>query len=133
MDLTNINLSTWSGNPSTFYSTNLGNFKAINNFISNWNNASSTNDYLTPITIELDTTDYTNTNRNAYNQFLENTKKINSFLGSYIDMYRLTDFDYIYTDVSIPKNTEFNRVAINEYWTSLNNHLNFLINQVKAF
>lgn len=132
-NINNINLDTWNGNPSTFYSTNLGNFKAINDFIDTWNTASNTNDYLTPISIELDTTDYTDTNRNAYNQFLENAKKINSFLGSYIDMYRLTDFDYIYNDVSIPKNTEFNRVAINEYWTTLNNHLNFLIDQVQAF
>lgn len=126
-----IRLTTWDGDPNTFYANNLKNFKTIADFIDTWN--SSDDDYFEEISIVLDTKDYSLTNRNAFNQFLDNAKKINTLLDNFIDKYRVTDYDYVYQTTAIPKDTDFNRIDINTYWQAINAHFEFLVGQVNDY
>lgn len=133
MSINEVSLNTWNGDPNSFYATNLNNFKAITNFIDEWNEQSLTNDYLIKINITLDVSDYDVTNRNAYQQFVENAKKINALLDEYIVIYQMKNQQYIYKTAAIPSDTDFNRINLNTYWQTINNHINFIISEVNAY
>ena len=66
-----MSISLWNGNVNDWYNTNLSNYNFINNFIQQLNN--SGNGLIEPIQWKLDTTQYDIVNRNAYNQFIQNT------------------------------------------------------------
>lgn len=128
--LSELNFNFWNSDPNTFYTVNLGNFKLIQNFIDEWNSLSEEDDLYELITVTLDVTDYGNANRNAYIQFLENAKKINSFIKKYCDNYVMDDF--VATLPDIPYSTNFEKDSINKYWTTLQNDFNHLIKGVQA-
>lgn len=127
-----INFNLWNGDPNLFYKNNLDNFALIQKFIDSWNKLSESNDLYEPINISLDITNYGDTNRNAYRQFIDNANKVNSFITIYCENYRISDDDFVVIKPNIPYDTDFNKDDINKYWQDLQSDFNFLINQSKA-
>lgn len=129
--LDTINLEMFSGDPNLFYKVNLDNYNIIMSFIKKWNGLSNSNTYLESISLQLDCTDYKTVNRTAFNQFIENANKLNDFLLSYINEYRITDYDYTFVPLNILE-INFEKDDINKYWRNIQDGINFLINQTNT-
>lgn len=129
-NLHQIDLESWGGDVNLYYQTNLDNFVLIQNFIESWNAQSNTDYIYEPINVNLDTTDYGDINRCVYRQFIDNFNKINKFLPELCNDYILDDFEIVTPD--IPATVNFDKDAINNYWTAVQNNVNHLIEQVEA-
>ena len=122
-----INL--WNGDVNTFLKNNLNNYLVINKFISEWNK--SDNMMLEPIEFTLDATEYSEINRDAYDQFIKNTDILIRELPKLVESYRFTDFDYVCAPPNVPKELNFDMSDINTFWKWVNNTINWIKNQIK--
>lgn len=122
-----INL--WNGDVNTFLKNNLNNYLAINKFISDWNK--SDNVMLEPIEFTLDATEYSEINRDAYDQFIKNADILIRELPKLVESYRFTDFDYVCAPPNVPKELNFDMNDINTFWKWVNGTINWIENQIK--
>ena len=122
-----INL--WNGDVNTFLKNNLNNYLAINKFISDWNK--SDNVMLEPIEFTLDATEYSEINRDAYDQFIKNADILIRELPKLVESYRFTDFDYVCAPPNVPKELNFDMNDINTFWKWVNDTINWIENQIK--
>lgn len=122
-----INL--WSGDVNSFLKNNHNNYLAINKFISDWNK--SDNVMLEPIKFTLDATEYSEINRDAYDQFIKNTDILIRELPKLVESYRFTDFDYVCAPPNVPKELNFDMSDINTFWKWVNDTINWIENQIK--
>lgn len=126
-DVLMINL--WSGDVNSFLKNNHNNYLAINKFISDWNK--SDNVMLEPIEFTLDATEYSEINRDAYDQFIKNTDILIRELPKLVESYRFTDFDYVCAPPNVPKELNFDMSDINTFWKWVNDTINWIENQIK--
>lgn len=126
-DVLMINL--WSGDVNSFLKNNHNNYLAINKFISDWNK--SDNVMLEPIKFTLDATEYSEINRDAYDQFIKNTDILIRELPKLVESYRFTDFDYVCAPPNVPKELNFDMSDINTFWKWVNDTINWIENQIK--
>lgn len=122
-----INL--WNGDVNTFLKNNLNNYLAINEFISDWNK--SDNVMLEPIEFTLDATEYSEINRDAYDEFIKNADILIRELPKLVESYRFTDFDYVCAPPNVPKELNFDMNDINTFWKWVNDTINWIENQIK--
>ena len=122
-----INL--WSGDVNSFLKNNHNNYLAINKFISDWNK--SDNVMLEPIEFTLDATEYSEINRDAYDQFIKNADILIRELPKLVESYRFTDFDYVCAPPNVPKELNFVMWDINTFWKWVNDTINWIENQIK--
>lgn len=122
-----INL--WNGDVNTFLKNNLNNYLAINKFISDWNK--SDNVMLEPIEFTLDATEYSEINRDAYDQFIKNADILIRELPKLVESYRFADFDYVCAPPNVPKELNFDMNDINTFWKWVNGTINWIENQIK--
>lgn len=122
-----INL--WSGDVNSFLKNNHNNYLAINKFISDWNK--SDNVMLEPIEFTLDATEYSEINRDAYDQFIKNADILIRELPKLVESYRFTDFDYVCAPPNVPKELNFDMSDINTFWKWVNDTINWIENQIK--
>lgn len=122
-----INL--WDGDINDFYSTNRNNYIVVNNFITDWNNSS--NSFLEPLTFKLDDTNYSEVNRLAYRQFINNAKILLEQIPKMVDDYRVTDYDFTCVPPKLPTGIDFNRTEINNFWSWVRGNLSWIKGQVQ--
>lgn len=129
MEFNNLVINLWNGDVNTFLKNNRSNYLVINKFISEWNK--SDNVMLEPIEFTLDATEYSEVNRDAYDQFVKNTDILILELPKLVESYRFTDFDYVCAPPNVPKELNFNMSAINTFWKWVNDTINWIENQIK--
>lgn len=125
-DLSIINL--WDGDINSFYSTNRDNYVVVNNFITEWN--SSDNSFLEPLTFKLDANNYSEVNRLAYRQFIDNAKILLEQIPTMVDDYRVTDYDYTCIPPTLPTGIDFNQLEVNNFWKWVKDNLSWIKGQV---
>ncbi len=125
-DLSIINL--WDGDINSFYSMNRNNYVVVNNFITEWN--SSDNSFLEPLTFKLDANNYSEVNRLAYRQFINNAKILLEQIPKMVEDYRVTDYDYTCIPPTLPTGIDFNQLEVNNFWKWVRDNFSWIKGQV---
>lgn len=124
-----VTINLWDGSPGSLNPTNLGNFKAIQNFLTQLSEVESS--FVPVLDYTFDLTEIAVADRAARLQWLKNAQTLLDMLPELVNDSRYTDYNFEYEVPVIPQGLELDKDALNQFWKAVADDVGFAVKELQ--